>query len=656
MNVIETRQLSKSYGSTRALRDCTLAIPDGHVVALVGPNGAGKSTLLNLSVGLATPSAGDVRVLGGLAAGSPPALGRIAFVAEDTPLFKNLSAADLLHMTRNLNLRFDQAYAEHRLNELGIPLQQKVRKMSGGQQAQLALTLALARRPQLLVLDEPMAMLDPLARHDFMATVMTAVADDGVSVVLSSHVLAEFERVADYLVLLSHGSVQVAGQVDDLLAAHRVLTGPAAQSGRYVNQWNVVHASCAGPLAHLLVRGDGTPDPVPPGWEAHSLTLEELTLDYLREPGATALPGPARTPHHDAKKPTKMTTAATSAVPGREQARSRRVPWWRMAWVIWRQHRLAIAGVLALLAVAAALVMIEGIQLHHAYTAVTACRPAGSAACLQVASSFSNDDSFAAGIVAALLQAVPALIGAFAGAPLLAGIFESGTFRYVFTQGFRRTRWVAAKLVSLAVVVAVAAGAFSAVFSWAYGPLLGKDGYGYSALVPTFFDLRGVAFAAWTLAAFAIGVFAGELIRRVLPAMFATLAAWSGLAFATALFLRPHYRAALQTTNPGIGPPARVISQWWTLHGKPVDLTALSAALRPVDVRVVSAKVFSPGPSTPEPFNTVHYLLMHGFTLVASYQPGSWFWPFQWIEGGWLLVLSVLLGASAIWLVRRRAV
>jgi hypothetical protein len=193
------------------------------------------------------------------------------------------------------------------------------------------------------------------------------------------------------------------------------------------------------------------------------------------------------------------------------------------------------------------------------------------------------------------------------------------------------------------------------VFSWAYGPLLDMNGYGQSSLDPRFFDLQGVAFAAWTLVAFAIGVLAGVLIRRVLPAMFATLVAWSELAFATALFLRQHYRGALQTTNPDIGPPARVISQWWSLHGKPADLSALSAALRPVDVRVVTSGVFQPGPSTPEPFDPIHYLQTHGFTPVTGYQPGSWFWPFQWIEGGWLLVLSVLLGASAVWLVRRRA-
>jgi len=235
-----------------------------------------------------------VTVLGGRPAGSRAALDGIAFVAQDAPLYKNLSAADLLHETRNLNRRFDQDYAEHRLGELGIPLRQKAGKMSGGQQAQLALTLALARRPQLLLLDEPMAMLDPIARHEFMATVMTAAAEDGVSVVLSSHVLAELERVADYLVLVSHGNIQVAGEVEDLLATHGLLTGPASECERYSRQWNVVHASSAASLVRLLVRYDGTSDPVPPGWEARAVTLEELTLAYLREPGAAALPGPAR--------------------------------------------------------------------------------------------------------------------------------------------------------------------------------------------------------------------------------------------------------------------------------------------------------------------------------------------------------------------------
>ena len=264
------------------------------MAALVGPNGSGKTTLLSLAAGLAVPSAGGVTVLGGRPPGSPVALDGIAFVAQDTPLYKNLSVVDMLHLTRNLNRRFDQASAQARLAELGIPLKRKAGKLSGGQQAQLALTLALARRPRLLVLDEPMAMLDPLARHDFMATVMTAMADDGVSVVLSSHVLAELERVADYLVVLSRGRVQVAGEVEDLLACHRLLTGPAVEAERYSERLSVVHASRGGTQAHLLVRHNGTDGPVPPGWEAHPVGLEELTLAYLREPGAAALPGPAR--------------------------------------------------------------------------------------------------------------------------------------------------------------------------------------------------------------------------------------------------------------------------------------------------------------------------------------------------------------------------
>ena len=292
MNVVEARGLGKRYGGTWALRDCSLAIPAGHVVALVGPNGAGKSTLLSLAVGLVAPSAGSLSVLGGRPPGSLAALDGIAYVAQDTPVYESLSAADLLHLTRSLNRRFDRASAEARLAELGIPLKRKAGTLSGGQQAQLALTLALARRPRLLVLDEPVAMLDPVARHDFMATVLTAAADDGVSVLLSSHVLAELERVADYLILLSRGQVQVAGEVDDLLTSHRVLTGPAAEADGYAER-PVVHVRRAEAQAHLLVRS-AADDPVPRGWEAHPVGLEELALAYLREPDAAALPGPAR--------------------------------------------------------------------------------------------------------------------------------------------------------------------------------------------------------------------------------------------------------------------------------------------------------------------------------------------------------------------------
>ena len=218
MNVIETTGLGKRYGKAWALHDCTLSVPEGCLAALVGPNGSGKSTLMNMAVGLTLPTAGTATVLDGQATGSPVALDDIAFMAQDAPVYKNMSVADLLHLTRNLNRRFDGPFARARLTDLGIPLKKKAGKLSGGQQAQVALTLALARRPRLLILDEPLSALDPLARQDFMATVMTTMADEGTSVVLSSHALAELERVADYLIVLGGGQLRIAGEVEDLLA------------------------------------------------------------------------------------------------------------------------------------------------------------------------------------------------------------------------------------------------------------------------------------------------------------------------------------------------------------------------------------------------------------------------------------------------------
>jgi len=291
MNVIETTGLDKRYRNTWALRDCTLAIPSGHVVALVGPNGAGKTTLLHCAVGLITPTSGNMTVLGDLAPGSLDALERIAFVAQDAPLHQHLSVRAMLIVADNLNRRFDQALAERRLDELEIRTDHKVGKLSGGQQAQLALALALARHPDLLVLDEPLARLDPLARHDFMALVLTAVAEHGLSVLFSSHVVSELERVADYLILLAHGQLQMAGEIEELLAEHAVLTGPAADVGRVQDQLPVVHAQLAGRHAQLLVRSRDLSGP-PAGWESDDVALEELVLAYLREPSASSLPGP----------------------------------------------------------------------------------------------------------------------------------------------------------------------------------------------------------------------------------------------------------------------------------------------------------------------------------------------------------------------------
>jgi ABC-2 family transporter protein len=332
----------------------------------------------------------------------------------------------------------------------------------------------------------------------------------------------------------------------------------------------------------------------------------------------------------------------------------RPLPWRRMAWVAWRQHRLTLAGVVAVFGVAAVYLLITGLQMHQAYAAVTACHPASSGICRQVANNFLGAYAPGEGVTAGLLQVIPALIGAFAGAPVLARELETGTFRFAWTQGFGRARWTVAKLVPLALAVTVAAGAFSVLVSWYLQPIFGA-GDGNGPLYPTQFDLLGVALAAWTLAAFAIGVLAGVLIRRVIPAIFATLAAWAGLAFVTGLFLRPHYNAPVVTSNPAIPVGALVINQGWFKGGNPASLDMINQTLGRVDVQAVTPEVFSPGPSTPVNFDPVRYLIQHGFTQLTTYHPASQFWPFQWIEGGWLLALSLLLIATAVWLVRSRA-
>ena len=225
---------------------------------------------MNMAAGLTVPTAGTVTVLGGQATGSPAALDDIAFLAQDAPVYKNLSVADMLHLTRNLNRRFDEAGARARLDGLGIPLKKKTGKLSGGQQAQVALTLALARRPRLLILDEPLSALDPLARQDFMATVMTAMTDDGVSVLLSSHALAELERVADYLIVLGGGELRITGEVDDLLAGAPGADRPGADADRLARELLDGAGQAGRAQAHLWSRGG--PDRgaarlgVPPGW------------------------------------------------------------------------------------------------------------------------------------------------------------------------------------------------------------------------------------------------------------------------------------------------------------------------------------------------------------------------------------------------------
>jgi ABC-2 type transport system ATP-binding protein len=271
--------LTKRYGRRLALDDCTLSVPAGRVVGLVGPNGAGKTTLLHLAVGLLAPTSGTIEVLGGRPGSGPEQLGRVGFVAQDTPTYPGLSVADHLRLGARLNPTWDQAAAQERISQLGLDHKQPAGKLSGGQRAQLALTLAVAKRPELLLLDEPVASLDPLARREFLQSLMGFVGDGDVSVILSSHLVADLERICDYLIVLVASRVQIAGPVDDLLASHHRLVGARRDPASLPADQQVIEASHTDRQSTFLVRTDA---PIlDPSWVVEQVSMEDLVLAYM---------------------------------------------------------------------------------------------------------------------------------------------------------------------------------------------------------------------------------------------------------------------------------------------------------------------------------------------------------------------------------------
>ena len=276
---IEAVGLGKRYGRRWALEDCTITVPAGRIVGLVGPNGAGKSTLLNLATGLISPSSGTVEVLGRRPDSNPAHLARIGFVAQDTPVYADLSVADHLRLGARLNRRWDAAMAEERVRSLQLDPRQKAGRLSGGQRAQLALTLVAAKRPDLLILDEPVAALDPLARRAFLQSLMELVAELEATVVLSSHLLADVERISDHLVLLAAGRVQLTGDVDELLATHVRTVGATGEFDDPPEGFEVVSASHTDRQATVVARVRAAH--AHPFAEAEHLDLEDLVLAYM---------------------------------------------------------------------------------------------------------------------------------------------------------------------------------------------------------------------------------------------------------------------------------------------------------------------------------------------------------------------------------------
>ncbi len=350
-------------------------------------------------------------------------------------------------------------------------------------------------------------------------------------------------------------------------------------------------------------------------------------------------------------------TALTA--PPAPPAERRPVPWTRLTWVAWRQRRTGLTWAAALLGALGLYLLIMGLRIRGAYAQVTGCHPAGSARCQDLAANFGIDyyRGNAASIfqnignpatISILVAILPLLLGAFAGAPLLARELETGTFRFAWTQGCGRLRWALAQLALPAAALTAAAAAFSVLYSWYARPFIAEGQI--RRLNPFQFPLQGVAFAAWTLAAFAIGAFAGAAIRRTVPAIAASLAAWIALDLVTVVYLRPHYAAPLTTTGgaPHM-PPLRLLSDWvlssWTTGagGRPVGETIVMNQA-PQSVQYSSN------------YNAFHaWLSRHHYTQWWAYQPQSRFWHFQLIEGAWLLALSLILIAATVWLLRRRS-
>ncbi len=527
MNALVASGLGKRYGSNWALSGCTLEIPSGSVTALVGPNGAGKTTLLHLAVGLTRPSAGTVSVLGH----SPiddaaDVLPRVGFVAQDHPLYKSLTIAETLRLGRAMNASWDDAFALARIEHLGLPLSKKVAQLSGGQQAQIALTLALAKKPELLLLDEPVASLDPLARREFMQSVMEVVAEREMTVVLSSHIIADLERVCDHIVILAQGRTQLVGSIDDIVAKHRLLTGPRTDASELARVHDVIRESHTERQTTLLVHSNG--HVYDSCWQLHEVDLEEIVLAYLGQ---------------------------------REEVRG-------MTWAAWRLQRTETIVAAAIVAAVAVLLVPVGLHMASVYSQdhLSACanvqQTLGS--CGPTVGNFLQRFEGLNGIIG-WFNLLPGIVGVLLAAPLLLEL-ENGTFRFAWTQSVTRRRWITGKLGIAVAVGTLAALAFSQVLTWYSGPLVHLNG----RLQSSTFDFEGTVDYAYVLFALGLALTIGVLVRRAVPALIVAFVSYVVARVFTDSWLRQRLLTPHSATwkSNALGPN---LNRAWVLQQGPSD-------------------------------------------------------------------------------------
>jgi hypothetical protein len=326
------------------------------------------------------------------------------------------------------------------------------------------------------------------------------------------------------------------------------------------------------------------------------------------------------------------------------------VRWRRLGWVAWRRYRPLLVTAIGMLLLVALFLVIRGLQMRHDYAAVRECTPAASAACGFAFSRF-RDTYGNIGPIGGMLVFVPGLIGAFAGAPLLAREFETGTYRYAWTQGVGRTRWATALLIPGAAAVITVLAGLGALYTWYYQPLIASGVV--QRLHPSIFPVTGIVGAGWATLGFSIGVLAGTVIRRVVPALVATLAAWTGVAFIASHLRDYDYLAPLVTRSLQLPARDNSIDQWWTHGGVDVGQATLNHVLQAAGAPTLNGGNIAAGPGQ-QGIDPIHYLLAHGFTQWTSFQPDNRYWTFQAIESGWLLLLSVALLAATLWFIHRR--
>lgn len=347
-----------------------------------------------------------------------------------------------------------------------------------------------------------------------------------------------------------------------------------------------------------------------------------------------------------------MTTL--SAVP---PASVRPVPWHRLGWVTWRRQRATIIATAGLLGLVAFYLVITGHRIHTDYTAWQTCTPAHGSACQFLGQNFANTYG-STGFLGFVQVLLPGLVGTFAGAPLLARELETGTYRYAWTQGVGRLRWATAILLPAALWSTTLMAAYGALFAWRNQPLVHAGLW--SRTDGSMFPLGGPAVVGWTLAGFALGVLAGLLWQRTVPALATAVVVWFGLAALTATNLRMHYLAPLTTSTvtAAKSQPSQgniIVADWWTKGGVRVSMDRLNQVLQHAGLGTIGrghAEHAAPGSGVEDPFQ---YLAQHGYTHVTSYQPDSRYWTFQWVELGWLAILALALLAATFWLLRRRS-